>query len=90
MKDFAKVTGMNYIKGSKLIMLVGQYAQNYYLKENKKATLTETVKNFKEYLPRYFTLPHPSPRNNIWMAKNRWFENDVLPELKVAVANALK
>lgn len=79
-----------YQKDLKLIMLVGQYAQNYYLKENRKATLTETVKNFKEYLPRYFALPHPSPRNNIWMAKNRWFEEKVLPQLKIEVANALK
>lgn len=79
-----------YQKDLKLVMLVGQYAQNYYLQENRKATLTETVKNYKQYLPRYFALPHPSPRNNIWMAKNRWFETEVLPELKTAVANALK
>ena len=81
---------MAFQKELKLTLLVGQYAQNYYLKDSKKATLTETVKNFKEYLPKYFALPHPSPRNNIWMAKNRWFENDVLPELKIAVTNALK
>lgn len=72
-----------------LIILIGQYAQGYYLKEKAKATLTETVKNFSKYLPTYFTLPHPSPRNNIWMAKNKWFENKTLPSLKRAVARIL-
>jgi len=58
-------------------------AQNYYLKKEKERTLTETVKNFKRYLPnKFFVLPHPSPRNNIWMKKNEWFKTDVLPEFK--------
>jgi uracil-DNA glycosylase family 4 len=65
-----------------LILLVGQYAQNYYLGKAAKATLTETVAHFDTYLPQYFPLPHPSPRNNIWQAKNSWFASDVLPELK--------
>jgi len=72
-----------------LIILIGQYAQNYYLKDNTKESLTETVKNFSTYLPTYFTLPHPSPRNNIWMAKNKWFENKVLPNLKKTVTGIL-
>lgn len=46
-----------------LIILIGQYAQNHYLKEKTKETLTETVRNFSKYLLAYFTLPHPSPRN---------------------------
>jgi uracil-DNA glycosylase len=66
----------------KLILLIGQYAQNYYLGNKAKNTLTETVQNFKTYLPTYFPLPHPSPRNNIWQAKNKWFGSKVLPELK--------
>lgn len=65
-----------------LILLVGQYAQNFYLGNNAKANLTETVHDFKLYLPQYFPLPHPSPRNNIWQKKNEWFRLDVLPELK--------
>lgn len=65
-----------------LILLIGSYAQGYYLGKNRKKTLTETVKNFEDYLPRYFVLPHPSPRNNIWMAKNPWFKQEVLPKLK--------
>ena len=73
------------MKHAELILLIGQYAQNYYLKETSKATLTDTVRNFKSYLPNYFPLPHPSPRNNIWQAKNEWFGEAVLPELKQLV-----
>lgn len=65
-----------------LILLIGNYAQKYYLKEIVKKTLTETVKNYQEYLPKYLPLPHPSPRNNIWLKKNSWFTADVLPQLQ--------
>ena len=66
----------------KLILLIGAFAQSYYLGERRKNNLTETVKNFKEYLPNYFPLVHPSPRNRLWMRKNPWFETEVLPELR--------
>ncbi len=65
-----------------LILLIGQYSQRYYLKGKKHENITENVRHFKEYLPKYFPLPHPSPRNFIWMNKNDWFTTDVLPELK--------
>lgn len=68
-----------------LILLIGNYAQKYYLKEIVKKTLTETVKNYQEYLPKYLPLPHPSPRNNIWLKKNSWFTADVLPQLQTIV-----
>ncbi len=68
-----------------LILLVGQYAQNYYLKDTAKKTLTETVQSFEAYSPKYFPLPHPSPRNNIWQAKNEWFAETVLPKLKLKI-----
>jgi uracil-DNA glycosylase len=73
---------LSIIRDVKLILLVGQYAQDYYLGDEKRGTLTETVKNFKKYLPEYFPLPHPSPRNNIWKKKNPWFDKEVLPALK--------
>ena len=73
----------------KLVLLIGQYAQAYYLTESKKRNLTETVRNFKDYLPDYFPLPHPSPRNNIWQKKNPWFVSSLLPKLKISVAKAL-
>ncbi len=62
------------LKKRDLIILIGQYAQNYFLRDIKKKNLTETVKSYKDYLPDYFVLPHPSPRNNIWLRKNSWFE----------------
>ena len=66
----------------RLILLVGMYAQKYYLGSERKNNLTETVRNFESYLPQYLPLPHPSPRNNIWMNKNPWFEKEVIPILK--------
>lgn len=69
------------MKQLELILLIGKFAQDYYLPSDK-STLTERVRNYKKYLPEYFVLPHPSPRNNIWQAKNEWFKATVLPELK--------
>lgn len=65
-----------------LSILIGSYAQAQYLGSKKKRTLTETVKNYAEFLPDYLPLPHPSPRNNIWFKKNSWFESEVIPILK--------
>lgn len=70
-----------------LTLLIGSYAQHYYLRATKKSTLTKTVQAYKEYLPNYFVLPHPSPRNAIWQAKNPWFKTEVLPRLKEEVAS---
>ncbi len=78
------------MKKAKLIILIGQYAQNYYLGEALKATLTDTVKNYKEYLPNYFPLVHPSPRNRIWQKKNPWFESEVVPVLQSIVIRKIK
>ena len=68
---------------------IGSYSQNYFLKEQKKKTLTLTVQSWKDYLPEIFVLPHPSPRNNIWLKKNPWFQKKVLPALKKQVGLAL-
>ena len=65
-----------------LTLLIGSYAQNYYLGKHKKRTLTETVKSYEDYLPSYFPLPHPSPRNRLWLKKNPWFEEVVVPKLR--------
>ncbi len=73
----------------KLTLLIGQYAQNFYLKNNAKITLTETVKNYKEYLPDFFPLPHPSPRNNIWQRKNEWFKGSVVQVLQEKVKSLI-
>lgn len=73
-----------------LILLIGQYAQNYYLKDKTKANLTETVLHYQDYLPLYFVLPHPSPRNRFWLQKNKWFETDVIPILQEKISSILK
>ena len=69
----------------KLTILIGQYAQKYYLHQKGNIKLTETVQRYKDYLPDFFPLVHPSPRNQIWMAKNPWFEAEVVPELQALV-----
>jgi uracil-DNA glycosylase len=73
-----------------LTLLIGQYAQQHYLKNRSKKTLTDTVAFFSDYLPQYFPLPHPSPRNNIWLKRNPWFEKTVIPTLQVCCAELLK
>lgn len=73
-----------------LTLLVGRYAQTAMLGKRAQRTLTATVKAYETYLPQYFPLVHPSPRNNIWMAKNPWFETDVLPALRAQVTAALR
>lgn len=78
---------LDQIENKQLIILIGSYAQKYYLKNAVKNTLTNTVKNYEEYLPKYVPLPHPSPRNNIWLKKNNWFEKNVIPQLKLSIKN---
>lgn len=73
-----------------LHILVGSYAQRYYLQQKSSAKLTETVKHYKDYLPEFFPLVHPSPRNNIWQRKNPWFEQEVIPDLQKRVREILK
>lgn len=73
----------------KLILVIGTYAQNWHMKEVKQKNLTETVRNWQSYGPLLLPLPHPSPRNNIWLSKNPWFEQELLPTLKNSVKNLL-
>jgi len=74
----------------KLTLIIGQYAQAYYLKDKRKNSLTETVKAWKEYLPNFIVLPHPSPRNFGWFKKNPWFDDEVLPVLTEKIQTLLK
>ena len=73
----------------KLTILIGEYAIKNYLKDTKKENLTETVRCFQEYLPKYFPIVHPSPLNFRWQAKNPWFEKDVVPMLRQKVHEIL-
>ena len=69
-----------------MTILVGAYATRRYLDLKSSASLTDVVRDYKHYLPTYFPLVHPSPRNQMWMKKNPWFDTDVLPDLKKRVA----
>lgn len=72
----------------RVTLLIGTYAQDFFLDE--KTRLTETVKRWREFAPTYIPLPHPSPRNNIWLKKNSWFETDLLPYLRKTTSKVLK
>lgn len=71
-----------------LTLLIGQYAQHYHL-PTERTSVTELVARWQEFWPAIVPLPHPSPRNNIWLSKNPWFEHQLLPALKQRVANVL-
>ncbi|HEY9101508.1 uracil-DNA glycosylase family protein [Chitinimonas sp.] len=72
----------------RLVLLVGQYAQRHYLMD-APPTMTETVRGFERYLPRFFPLPHPSWRSTLWLRQHPWFASEVLPRLHEAVAAAM-
>ncbi|HFI0177293.1 TPA: uracil-DNA glycosylase family protein [Streptococcus suis] len=72
-----------------LTLLIGQYAQDYYLEKSQR-NLTERVEHAADYLPTYFPLPHPSPRNNIWQAKNPWFREEIIPQLQKIIVEILE
>jgi uracil-DNA glycosylase len=80
---------LRHLPDLQLTLLVGQYAQRHYLKAERKGSLTETVKAFSEYGPRFFPLPHPSWRSPIWMRKHPWFEQVVIPEMRKAVRDLI-
>ena len=72
-----------------MTLLIGKYSMDYYLKGKMKRNLTETVRSYEEYLPKYFPIVHPSPLNFRWQAKNPWFTEDVVPVLAERVAKIL-
>lgn len=75
-----------HLRAVSLTLLVGSHAQAHHLGDRRKATLTETVRSWKAYLPLgYLPLPHPSPRNQLWVARNPWFKGDVLPAARAAI-----
>ncbi|WP_130735541.1 uracil-DNA glycosylase family protein [Flavobacterium sp. J27] len=80
---------LNQMPNIELTLLIGQFAQKYYLKEKCKKQLTQTVGSFEEYLPKYFPLPHPSPRNRFWIQKNQWYEKNIIPILQEKVSEIL-
>lgn len=91
-KDFADVWHKklnDLMPKVQMTILIGQYAQKYYLKEKRLRTLTETVRSYEDYLPTYFPLVHPSPLNFRWFMKNEWFEEELVPVLQQVVADII-
>ena len=80
---------LQHLPNIKLTLLIGQYAQNRYCPE-QKGSLTDRVKQWQEYAPDRLPLPHPSPRNRHWFAKNPWFEKEVVPWLRQRTAQLLE
>lgn len=73
-----------------LTLLIGSYAQHYYLHQKSSVKLTDNVRHFRDFLPDFFPIVHPSPRNQIWQKKNPWFATEVLPELRARVTKILE
>ena len=69
-------------------MVLGHYAQAYHF-GNARSSVTELVKSWRTYWPQMAPLPHPSPRNNLWLRRNPWFEAELLPSLRKRVSEIL-
>jgi len=69
-------------------LVLGKYAQTYHFGKTS-SSLTELVKSWEDYWPDVVPLPHPSPRNNIWLSKNTWFEKEVLPRLRARISDII-
>jgi uracil-DNA glycosylase len=75
--------------GIRLTLLIGQYAQRHYLGARAGRTLTDTVRAYRDYLPEYLPLVHPSPLNFRWQSRNPWFADELVPDLRERVATVL-
>jgi len=80
---------LKHLPDLQLTLLIGQYAHQHYLGTGRNSSMTETVKAFAQYRPQFFPLPHPSWRSAIWMRKNPWFEETIIPKLRKAVQNLI-
>jgi uracil-DNA glycosylase len=78
-----------HLKNIRLTLVLGQYAMAYHLPGRGK-TLTEAVSGWRRDWPTIVPLPHPSPRNQAWLKRNPWFERDVLPLLRLRIAEVLR
>lgn len=80
---------MSMLTSVQLTIVIGQYAIAWHLPGSGKKSVTETVKNWRDHWPDKLVLPHPSPRNNIWLKKNPWFGDELLPPLQARVQELL-
>jgi uracil-DNA glycosylase len=77
------------LKGVELTLIIGQYAIDWHIKDGEQITLTERVSRWRDYMPSRLVMPHPSPRNNLWLKRNPWYEAEVLPALKAQISRIL-
>ncbi len=82
-------TLLSQLKALQLTVVIGQYAQAYHLDKSQRS-VTENVQAWKQYWPKIIPLPHPSPRNNPWLVRNPWFEQELLPKLKNRINEVLE
>ena len=80
---------IKYLSRVELTLLVGQYAHRRYLGPKRKTSLTQTVRAFADYGPEFLPLPHPSWRSAIWVKKNPWFEQEIVPSLRKAIREVI-
>ncbi len=80
---------LDLLPNLELTLAIGQYALAWHLEGRRRRTLTETVRDWRAFGPDLIPLPHPSPRNNLWLRKNPWFAEALLPELALRVQRAL-
>jgi len=78
-----------WLADARLTLLVGRHAQDWYLGSAGHGNLTDTVRHWRDYLPVHLPLPHPSWRNNAWLKRNPWFQDELLPDLRRRVAEVL-
>ncbi|WP_373187618.1 uracil-DNA glycosylase family protein [Halopseudomonas sp.] len=79
---------LSHLPRVELTLVIGQYAHAYHFADTH--SLTERVASWRNYWPRQVPMPHPSPRNNIWLRRNPWFETEVVPALQARVATLLE
>ena len=79
---------LGQLRHLEMTVVMGQYAQAYHFGE-ASSSLTELVRSWRTYWPRMIPLPHPSPRNNLWLRRNPWFESEILPSLRKRVSDVL-
>ncbi|KXW57546.1 uracil DNA glycosylase superfamily protein [Ferrovum myxofaciens] len=80
---------LDHLRHLEVTLVIGQYAQAYHMNV-KRSSLTETVRDWRSYWPEIIPLPHPSPRNNIWLDRNPWFEKELIPMLRRRMSEVLK
>lgn len=79
---------LSRLKNLELTLIMGQYALAYHLPK-EDGSLTEVVQAWRKHWPHVVPLPHPSPRNNLWLKRNSWFEDELIPIVQKRVSEIL-